>query len=551
VSFARAALLILLPALGIQSQSVESKPEAKAQPGSIEGTVLRDSNGRPLKRAQVVLKPADTAPGRRSYGVTTGDDGQFSFPEVQPGLYQIVVESEGYLTTSIGVLSGVRMPPVFTLYEGQHLTGFTFRLDTWSVIAGQVKFEDAEPAIGVAVQLYREYYFRARHGYRFAGGTRTDDRGEYRVSGLSPGAYYVAATYEQPAILKNTEEPQRVDATGRPQPELRYAVTFYPSTPKMLEATPVPVAKGQEIRSVDIFLTRVPTVRVRGYVTSGLSGGIIANASIDLRSADAGDSGSVQVPVNLTSEKDGAFVLKGVVPGSYIVVAGASEGDKALSARQVIDVSETGIEDLELMAQPAQRWLGRIRLEGDSTISLSQLTVSLEPRRETASPSQAQVTAEGDFALSFLPQETYDLFVQHAPGLYLKEVRIGNANVLDRGLRAEGGPLAPIEVVLSAQGGRISGRILTPANEIARGAYVILIPDPAQGRVQAYQNTFSDEFGQFALAGIPPGRYLLISWLQEAPCEVYRTDDLGDCRRFGVVVDVGNDSQNNVEIRAY
>ena len=85
----------------------------------------------------------------------------------------------------------------------------------WAVVSGKVKFDDAEPAVNVAIQLYREYFSRGRHGYALAASTRTDDRGDYRMHGLEPGSYYVAALYQAPALppdaKEQRDERQRLD----------------------------------------------------------------------------------------------------------------------------------------------------------------------------------------------------------------------------------------------------------------------------------------------------------------------------------------------------
>ncbi len=43
---------------------------------------------------------------------------------------------------------------------------------------------------------------------------------------------------------------------------------------------------------------------------------------------------------------------------------------------------------------------------------------------------------------------------------------------------------------------------------VASGATVALIPDPPAGRVQAYQTTQVDEYGNFVLKCVPPGKYV-------------------------------------------
>jgi hypothetical protein len=124
------------------------------------------------------------------------------------------------------------MPPIFSVQLGPDHQLVRVSLTPSGVVSGKVKFDDAEPAVNVAVQLYRSYYERGRHGYAAAASARTDDRGEYRVHGLEPGSYYVAALYQAPPRPAGAEEQTRKDALGNPLPELSYAVTFFPQVKK-------------------------------------------------------------------------------------------------------------------------------------------------------------------------------------------------------------------------------------------------------------------------------------------------------------------------------
>ena len=217
-------------------------PEAEA-PGAIQGTVLSGATGQALRRAEVLLTPAGSK-GAALYQ-TTDENGAFSFPQVATGRYSITVQRDGYLPLSAGRIGDYKMPPIFSVSSGQTIGGFVFRMLPAGVVSGKVKFDDAEPAVNVAIQLYRSYYERGRHGYAVAASTHSDDRGEYRVHGLAPGTYYVAALYQAPLRPSGAQEQTRKDALGNPVPELSYAVTFFPQAQKMSDAVPVKVAAGR------------------------------------------------------------------------------------------------------------------------------------------------------------------------------------------------------------------------------------------------------------------------------------------------------------------
>jgi len=526
------------------------EPPASIEPGAIQGTVLSDATGQPLRRAQVLLRPADTSVGG-SYE-TTDQSGSFTFPKVAPGRYSITVQRDGYLPLSAGRIGAYKMPPVFSVQEAQTIGSFVFRMTPWGIISGKVKFDDAEPAVNVAVQLYREYHDRGQHGYTAAASGHTDDRGEFRLHGLEPGSYYVAALYQAPARPPDAQEQLRTDASGKPVPDLSYAVTFFPEAHRMADAVAVHVAAGQEAGGIDIFLGLVHTARIHGRVISGASGSVIAGPHVTLRWNDPDNTASVTAPVNVTTDAGQNFEIQGVTPGPYLVLATGAEDGVTLTGRTPINVGDSDITGLDLVVEPASAWKGKIRMDGDDTAMPAGLTVALEPRRPTASPARAQVAENGEFSIPFVPGEVYDLYVLNAPGnAYLKAVRVANSDRLTLGVEASAGDPSPLDVVLGAHGAQLSGRAVTSDPQIvASGASVALIPDPPYGRIQAYKTTTADEFGNFYFQGIPPGMYVVLAWFDQSPCQIYNPDDLPACKVLGAPVTVAEGEQAFVGVTA-
>ena len=104
------------PALPAISPPPTTQPPEAEAPGVIQGTVLSGATGGPLRRAQVLLKPADSK-GTPLYQ-TTDESGGFSFPKVAPGRYTITVQREGYLPLSAGRIGDYKMPPIFSVELG-------------------------------------------------------------------------------------------------------------------------------------------------------------------------------------------------------------------------------------------------------------------------------------------------------------------------------------------------------------------------------------------------------------------------------------------------
>jgi Carboxypeptidase regulatory-like domain len=529
-------------------------PEALA-PGVIQGTVLSGATGQPLRRAQVVLKPADSKVS--SSFQTTDESGGFSFPKVPTGRYTITVQRDGYLPLSAGHIGSYKMPPIFSVQSGQTISDFVFTLAPSGVVSGKVKFDDAEPAVNVAVQLYRSYYDRGRHGYAAAANARTDDRGEYRLHGLEPGSYYVAALYQAPPRPAGAEAQEHKDAQGNPLPELSYAVTFFPEAQKMSDAVPVKIAPGQEAGGIDIFLTLVHTVRVRGRVIGGLKGTDVASPNVTLRWNDADNTASVSAPINVSINPDQTFDIQGVTTGPYLLVASGVEAGVTLTGRIPLNVGDADVADANVIVDAESMWSGKIRVDGDDSTPPTGLppglVISMQPRRPIASPTRAQVSETGEFSIPFVPDETYDLYVVNGPSdSYVKSVRVASADRLDQGLEASSGEAPPaLDVVLGLHGGQVLGRAVTADPKVvASGATIALIPDPPTGRVQAYQTINADEYGNFLLQGLPPGKYLLVGWLDQPPCEIYNPDDFAACQAQGASLTIAEGEERSAQVTA-
>ncbi len=528
-----------------------TEPPEAAAPGIIQGTVLSGATGQPLRRAQVVLRPAD---GKGSSLFQTSDDsGGFSFPKVAVGHYMITVQRDGYLPLSAGHIGSYKMPPIFSVSSGQTISSFVFRLTQAGVVSGKVKFDDAEPAVNVMIQLYRSYHDRGRHGYAAAATARTNDRGEYRVHGLEPGSYYVAALYQAPPRPAGAEEQARKDALGNPLPELSYAVTFFPEAQTMSAAVPVKIAPGQEAGGIDIFLTLVHTVHVRGQVIGALPGSPLANPSVTLRWNDPDNTASVNAPINVTLDKNQNFEIQGVTTGPYFLMASGFQEGVTLTGRVPLNIGDTDVSNANVVIQPAGKWSGKVKVDGDDAKLPTGLVVALEPRRPIASGVSGEVSDDGDFSISFVPDETYDLYIRNAPpNSYVKSVLVANAERLGQGLEAASGDApSAMEIILGMQGGQVVGRAVTADPKVvASGANIVLIPDPPAGRVQAYQTTQSDEYGNFLLQGLPPGKYLLVGWLDEAPCDVFDPDDFAACQAQGVSFTIAEGEERSAQVTA-
>jgi hypothetical protein len=247
----------------------------------------------------------------------------------------------------------------------------------------------------------------------------------------------------------------------------------------------------------------------------------------------------LDVPAPVRTFEGGRFEVRGLAPGSYLLAADAVEAGEQLTGRVPLTVAGQSVDNVTLLLRPLSRLAGTVRLEGEPEADLSAARVVLEPHSDTTPASSAPVGAGGSFEISFVPGETYDVFVTDAPeGSYLKSARMGGFDVLATGFNAESGALPPMELLLSRRGASVSGEVGDGTTRVALGATVALIPEPARGRMHHYQTTTTNEHGLFAFRGVAPGRYTVMSWWEEPPCEIYAVESLESCRRFGRSIEV-------------
>jgi len=119
-------------------------------------------------------------------------------PNLAAGGYRIVVNAPGYViqtygAKTVGVGSSAR-GTVISLAPGQSVREITVRLTAASTISGRVTSSNGIPLSGMDVHALRVAYDSSGSKTLVSdSGSQTDDRGEYRLTGMAPGRYYVRA----------------------------------------------------------------------------------------------------------------------------------------------------------------------------------------------------------------------------------------------------------------------------------------------------------------------------------------------------------------------
>ena len=481
---------------------------------SLSGQVSNASTGEPLRRALVVLRRTDMSPGATTIQVpqsaTTDAAGRFAMAGIAPGKYRLSAERNGFIAAQYGARGPGKAGTLLTLEAGQKSSDLTMRLTPHGVIAGCVLDEDGEPVSGVDVQVTRMQYMQGRKQMGRAGGGSTNDLGEYRVFGLTPGRYYVSATSRANPV--------------QPQAEDQYVTTWFPRTADAAAAASIDLAPGMQLRNIDVPLAKMHTVTVQGRVTNeaaatagGTGQGRSLSVMLSARNAMVAGGGFTR---GATVNSQGTFEFRGVTPGSYFVVGTWMTSGKTFTARTAIQVGGSNIEGISLTIRGGVPVRGRVRVEGESTESIARVHVMLQAAEVGGIvfgplPNQP-VKEDGSFQLEDVGPDRYTLMVSGLPeGFYVKSVRSGNLDVLAGGLEIAGGSPAPLEVVLSPHAGQVSGSVLDPKTQKAAPAVmVVLVPQEKERRDREafYRMAATDSAGQFTFKGVIPGEYRVYAW---------------------------------------
>ena len=482
----------------------------------IEGQVFNSATGEPIKKANLVLRRTDRTAGvmgnsSASYSTSTDAGGRFGMKDIDPGKYQLSVERTGFVSTQYGARGPGRPGTTLSLAPGQQLKNVVFRLLPHGVISGRVLDEDGEPVAYAQVQTMRYRYLQGRKQLMPFGGGMTNDLGEYRIFGLAPGRYFLSATSRGGMMFEAT-----LDRSANPAPEEGYVPTYYPGTTDPASAAPIDLQPGTQLRGLDLTLSKARTVRLRGRVVNATGTG---RSRIQLMLLPRDGVGIFGANRGAAPDPEGRFEIRGVSPGAYNLMASTFDGQKSMSVTESVDVGSANIDNLNLVIQPGADITGQVRVEGQTQVNLSTISVALRARDSGAmmfrGATGGAVKEDGTFTLSGASAENYNLSLSGLPdGYYLKAVLMADKDVLETGINLTKGPAGPLTVVLSPNAAQVEGVVLNAKQQPAAGVTVVLIPKDEKRREQQqyYKSVTTDQYGRYALKNVDPGEYRLFAW---------------------------------------
>src|SRR5688572_13277623 len=352
-------LAVLVSALLAQAQVTTSLPVAPRDTpalakgtSSIKGKVVAAAGGRALRRVQISLTAPELGEGK---SVSTNSEGVFEFTELPAGRYTLTASRAGYLRTSYGQRRPGEAGRPIDLAEGQRFANANFSLVRTGAIVGRVTDEVGDPMPNASVYPMQSKYFRGqRKLVPVPGGgpfNRTDDTGQYRITGLEPGDYMVmAVTRDSWTDEKNPKE------------KIGFLPTYSGGTANPADAMPVKVGLGQEV-----VVAEFPMVPGR---VGSISGTAISQAGLPLAGETVSSSQEFAGPGSSSSfgagsakiAADGTFTIRNVPPGEYklsLRLAGDTERP-AEGASTVVNIAGDDLSGVLLVTTPGATLRGRV-----------------------------------------------------------------------------------------------------------------------------------------------------------------------------------------------
>ena len=545
-------------------------PQQPRTTGAMEGTVVRAETGEPVAGARVTLNlssariatavppgrggapasgtgrtattPAPTVMSDGSLAVSqgmaiTGPDGKFSFNNLKPDSYRLSATADRLIGLEYGQRTVNGQPRLLFINTGQTVKDIELRLPATGTVKGRVLDEDGQPATGALVQLLRPSDNGFGRDFQPIGSGNVDDRGDYRVTGLPPGRYYLAAG--------SMPGEQRVAGGRGPANSARFSLVFYPNVADRDQALAVEVVSGTEV-AFDMRVRRQPRrYSVRGRVVNftGLDIPPNVNIGLDYRgfgsivsgSAPAGDSGRIFDPAT------GNFELQNVAPGDYtltlmipdsnrtpqrgitdaVILAARRAAEASLPvAKASIRVVDSDIEGVVLRLNTGFTTTGRVLVEGQPIGTVPNLNrMQLDFITPTTLARDTPVTTvpapDGTFQVVGL-REGGEYRAQFLTGnfptdLYVKSIRFGGDDVLGRPFKVTGSGGGPFEVTLGHGLAQINGTVSDAQSKPVSGISVVLISSQRY-RMDLTRTASTDLNGHFSLTNVTPGQYRLFSW---------------------------------------
>ena len=539
-----AAVAAGVPLLQAGQRSAPGIRERASGTAAVRGQVLDAQTGSPLRRAQVRASLLESG---ESWVIETDAEGRYHLGRLPAGRYNLGVTRDGYISLQFGQRQPGDLPAVVLLAEHQIRERTDYRLPRSGAIAGRVVDEFADPRVDVMVVAVESRLVNGRHVAIPAGRSSvTNDLGEFRISGLRPGRYYLSARHGVQA-----------DA-GLSDSGFGYATTYYPGTSRGDEAQPLTIDLGQEVAGVVLSLVPARTFRITGRVRSG-RGARLARSSFTLTNTSALMPSADAI---VQQDPDGSFELLKVAPGSYTLSVRArtsneaTAGDEEFGSLEVA-VADADVDGIDLVTLTGAAIKGVVRAEPglNQSFEAARLTVIAVPANSDvglATIKTSPVSQDGAFELRGVFGARLFSLQGLRGGWELKAVLLNGQDVIDEPTEFKGAEeVSDLVLVVTNKATELSGSVVDADSHPVHEYTVLVFPDDSRkwNRPARYVRAErAEKDGRFRIRSLPPGHYLAVAAAYLSEDRMQDPKFLESLRPEAAVVSLGEAESKSIRL---
>ena len=508
----RRVVVQLMPASGVPpppAQGRQSGPEAGAATGAGRGGRLGGRGAAGTERTPA-LTVRNTA---------TDESGKFGFTGLPPGSYRLRVSpgpyTAQYLPTTFGAASPMEPGTTIELKAGQEFDQANVPLVRGGAINGRVVDDMGEPLSRVMVYASRRMPGSGQFQRTGGGMVQSDDWGRYRIYGLEPGEYVVAAE------ARGMGGPPIDDV----EPEA-FTTTYHPAVLNDSDAERIRVRAGADAEGIDIQLQRTRAFRISGTVTDS-RGNVVENPSLMLVKPSLGGFSSSGVQPGGAGAPRGGFVIRDVVPGDYVLVVRpggfgpqppSADGRRTAPEYASMPITvASDIDDLVIVTQPGVTIAGRVVFADGDPPNAGNIRISTQPgsRLPMFGPSAAATAGpDGRFTLTDLSGAVF-VRPQLQRDWAIKAITLGGTDITDTPVEFRKEHSGQLQILLTTRASSIEGVVTGDGGAPVEQAMVLVFPEEKEAwRLGSprVRTGMSQKDGKYVVSGLVGGRYHAVAF---------------------------------------
>jgi hypothetical protein len=469
----------------------------------------------------------------------TSADGRYLFQGLTAGKYSLEGQRKGYIRAaydshdqySTAIVTGAD-------FDTEHLV---LRLAPAGSISGRVLDESGEPVRHAAVGVYFEDHGAGIGQVREIRNAQTDDLGEYEVTPLLPGTYFVSASATPWYAVHPDSQPEQPGAppvSVDRSLDVTYPLTYYGDETEADNASPIPLRGGDHV-TADIHLSPAPALTLRFRVPENPQNGF-QMPQLQQTGFDGGTTYVQTTGFRMVSP--GVMEITGIPAGKYNVRVN-EEGSGAQMSN--IDLNKEG-QELDLSSAEA---LSNVKISVNISEDMPHRgVVALRSGRRVVVAWQ-QVDAKGEAELQQVPAGVYDVLAWNFGKPYsIDRMAVEGVQVQGHKVKIAAGSSPSISLTLIEGSVQVQG-VVKRAGKGVPGAMVVLVPKDPDSHRDRFRRDQSDLDGTFTLQGVVPGFYTVLAIDNGWELDWSQPDVIAAYLKRGRSVEIANQSGRTVDLR--